>query len=165
MNLAPRLSHRSLNPLFCLAFAAVTACVPGVDRQELDPPPPSPSGGAGGRGGTGFGGSGTGGAGFGGTGVGTGGSIAPPPTASWRDRRCRPSTAPPALSGGTLLVLADGKTAFAADPDRDPLYFADLTEEQLLATRAAAAGRRAGPGGRGRRRRRARGPAPGRARW
>src|SRR5947208_843461 len=33
--------------------------------------------------------------------------------------------APPAVSGGTLLVLADGKTAVAADPDRDAIYVVD----------------------------------------
>ena len=37
-----------------------------------------------------------------------------------------PRTQPPAVSGGTLLVLADGKTAVAADPDRDVLWIADL---------------------------------------
>ena len=34
--------------------------------------------------------------------------------------------APPAITGGTLLVLADGKTAVAADPDRDAIYVVDL---------------------------------------
>jgi hypothetical protein len=34
---------------------------------------------------------------------------------------------PPAISGGTLLVLKDGKTAVAADPDRDRIFVADLT--------------------------------------
>jgi mono/diheme cytochrome c family protein len=41
--------------------------------------------------------------------------------------------APPPLSGGTLLVLRDGETAFAADPDRDAVYLADLKNETLLA--------------------------------
>jgi mono/diheme cytochrome c family protein len=35
--------------------------------------------------------------------------------------------APPAISGGTLIVLADGKTAVAADPDRDRVFIVDLT--------------------------------------
>ena len=39
--------------------------------------------------------------------------------------------APPAVSGGTLLVLADGKTAVAADPDRDRIYVADLSTRTL----------------------------------
>ena len=44
------------------------------------------------------------------------------------------TTPPPPLSGGTLLVMADGQTAFASDPDRDQLYFADLKNETLLGT-------------------------------
>src|SRR3954471_16159951 len=36
------------------------------------------------------------------------------------------ATPPPALSGGTLLMLKDGHSAFAADPDRDQVYFIDL---------------------------------------
>jgi hypothetical protein len=34
---------------------------------------------------------------------------------------------PPPISGGTLLVLAGGTSALAADPDRDRLFFADLS--------------------------------------
>jgi hypothetical protein len=34
--------------------------------------------------------------------------------------------APPAISGGTLRILADGRTAVAADPDRDSVYVVDL---------------------------------------
>ena len=41
-----------------------------------------------------------------------------------------PRTQPPALSGGTLLVLRDGKTAVAADPDRDVIWLADLGKKQ-----------------------------------
>lgn len=41
-----------------------------------------------------------------------------------------PRTQPPALSGGTLLVLRDGKTAVAADPDRDLIWLADLARLQ-----------------------------------
>ncbi len=69
--------------------------------------------------------------------MGTGGgpAVTPPPTNSFLARPAVSApTAPPPLSGGTLLVLADGRTAFASDPDRDRLYFADLTEEKLLAT-------------------------------
>jgi mono/diheme cytochrome c family protein len=32
----------------------------------------------------------------------------------------------PAISGGTLLTLSDGKTAVASDPDRDRVYVVDL---------------------------------------
>ena len=48
---------------------------------------------------------------------------------------------PPApLSGGTLRVLADGKTAVAADPDRDQLSIVDLVGNTVKATIALAAG-------------------------
>ncbi|HVY46977.1 MAG TPA: hypothetical protein VHB21_13915, partial [Minicystis sp.] len=36
------------------------------------------------------------------------------------------SDAPPPISGGTLIVLADGNTAVAADPDRDVVYVVDV---------------------------------------
>jgi mono/diheme cytochrome c family protein len=39
-----------------------------------------------------------------------------------------PRTQSPAISGGTLLLLSDGKTAVAADPDRDVLWLADLAK-------------------------------------
>jgi hypothetical protein len=42
--------------------------------------------------------------------------------------------APPAISGGTLRVLADGKTVVAADPDRDRVYVVDLTTRQVKST-------------------------------
>ena len=42
--------------------------------------------------------------------------------------------APPAISGGTLAVLADGHTAVAADPDRDQVYVVDLTLRAVKST-------------------------------
>jgi hypothetical protein len=42
--------------------------------------------------------------------------------------------APPAISGGTLRVLADGKTVVAADPDRDRVYVVDLTTREVKST-------------------------------
>ena len=42
--------------------------------------------------------------------------------------------APPAITGGTLLVLADGKTAVAADPDRDAIYVVDLSSRTVTQT-------------------------------
>jgi hypothetical protein len=42
--------------------------------------------------------------------------------------------APPAVSGGTLRVLADGQTAVAADPDRDRAYVVDLSARAVIAT-------------------------------
>jgi mono/diheme cytochrome c family protein/DNA-binding beta-propeller fold protein YncE len=43
------------------------------------------------------------------------------------------SRPPPAISGGTLLVTADGSTAVAADPDRDRVFLADVASMSLLA--------------------------------
>jgi cytochrome c553 len=47
---------------------------------------------------------------------------------------------PPPISGGTLLVLADGETAVAADPDRDRIFVADLTQKKLVASIALSTG-------------------------
>jgi hypothetical protein len=99
-----------------------SACVPYKDGDDgngngfgggpfSDPAPRPPSSG----GGTGFGGR----TGF--------GQPLPGPTVV-------ADTPPPPLSGGTLLVMGDGQTAFASDPDRNQLYFADLSSETLLAT-------------------------------
>jgi mono/diheme cytochrome c family protein len=41
---------------------------------------------------------------------------------------------PPPVSGGTLIIARDGKTAVAADPDRDKVYIVDLQSRQLLHT-------------------------------
>jgi mono/diheme cytochrome c family protein len=38
---------------------------------------------------------------------------------------------PPPLSGGTLIVAHDGRTAVAADPDRDQVYLVDLETEAV----------------------------------
>ena len=50
------------------------------------------------------------------------------------------AAAPPALSGGTLLILSDGKTAVASDPDRDQVYVIDLSARKLRSTIALTAG-------------------------
>jgi hypothetical protein len=50
------------------------------------------------------------------------------------------ANAPPAISGGTLLLLANGTTAVAADPDRDQIYVVDLTDTTLAATLPLTAG-------------------------
>jgi hypothetical protein len=42
--------------------------------------------------------------------------------------------APPAISGGTLRIMADGHTAIAADPDRDQVYVVDLTAHAVSFT-------------------------------
>jgi mono/diheme cytochrome c family protein len=73
---------------------------------------------------------------------GTGGAGAPPmpigPTAPgtgiFAGSAVSAAKAPPPVSGGTLLMLSDGKTAFASDPDRDALYLADLALEKLIGT-------------------------------
>lgn len=41
------------------------------------------------------------------------------------------TTPPPPISGGTLLILRDGVTAVAADPDRDSVWIADLATEKM----------------------------------
>ncbi len=43
-----------------------------------------------------------------------------------------PSSEPPPISGGTLLVQKDGVTAIAADPDRDRVWIVDLSSRKLL---------------------------------
>ena len=43
------------------------------------------------------------------------------------------SRPPPPISGGTLLITADQKTAVAADPDRDRIALIDLASTSLLA--------------------------------
>jgi hypothetical protein len=47
---------------------------------------------------------------------------------------------PPPISGGTLRVLADGRTAIAADPDRDRIFAVDLARKQVVADVALEAG-------------------------
>jgi hypothetical protein len=42
--------------------------------------------------------------------------------------------APPAITGGTLLLLSNSTVAVASDPDRDQLYVVDLAGETLSAT-------------------------------
>jgi hypothetical protein len=39
---------------------------------------------------------------------------------------------PPPVSGGTLMVMPDGNTAVAADPDRDRVWIVDLRAQVLL---------------------------------
>jgi cytochrome c553 len=43
-----------------------------------------------------------------------------------------PSGSPPPISGGTLLLLADGHTVAASDPDRDQVYVADTAGQMAL---------------------------------
>lgn len=48
--------------------------------------------------------------------------------------------APPPISGGTLLVLRDQKTAIVADPDRDQLFVVDLEGPAIKRTISLEAG-------------------------
>src|SRR6185369_9927411 len=41
------------------------------------------------------------------------------------------ASAPPPISGGTLVVASDGHTALAADSDRDRVWIADITKRTL----------------------------------
>jgi hypothetical protein len=50
------------------------------------------------------------------------------------------ATPPPPLTGGTLLVMKDGKHAVAADPDRDLVYVVDLVGASVLHTISLKAG-------------------------
>ena len=36
------------------------------------------------------------------------------------------ATSPPPISGGTLAIANDGRTAVASDPDRDRIYVVDI---------------------------------------
>lgn len=64
-------------------------------------------------------------------------TLPPPPPVSFPPLVGRPT---PPLSGGTLLVLANGKTAIAADADNDAIHVADLTSERALGHIALDAG-------------------------
>lgn len=61
------------------------------------------------------------------------------PAPVWGPIRTAP-VAPPAISGGTLTVLADGRTAVAADPDRDRIFVVDVPARRLLAAVPLAPG-------------------------
>jgi cytochrome c553 len=50
------------------------------------------------------------------------------------------AVAPPPISGGTLLVLNDGVTAVASDPDRDAVYVINTTTARVTFTIALQAG-------------------------
>jgi hypothetical protein len=50
------------------------------------------------------------------------------------------ATPPPPVTGGTLLVMKDGKHAVAADPDRDLVYVVDLGAASVLHTISLKAG-------------------------
>ena len=47
---------------------------------------------------------------------------------------------PPPISGGTLLLMVDGRTAVASDPDRDRIHVVDLAARKVRATLPLAPG-------------------------
>lgn len=63
-------------------------------------------------------------------GAGAGGTITQPPFA-FTDTPLTSPTPPPPMSGGTLLVTLDGKTAIASDPARDIIWVVDLAQKSL----------------------------------
>jgi hypothetical protein len=64
----------------------------------------------------------------------------PEQTPPWATPPARPDSIPPPISGGTLIIAQDGKTAVAADPDRDKVYIVDLKTRKLLHTVALQPG-------------------------
>jgi len=66
----------------------------------------------------------------------------PPPATTPPSTTPPPAEAklPPPISGGTLLLLADGRTAVAADPDRDRIHVVDLAARKVRATLPLAPG-------------------------
>jgi mono/diheme cytochrome c family protein len=68
--------------------------------------------------------------------AGQGGWDPPPPTPKTpppgTPPQSTPKVQPPAISGGTLLVMKDGSTAVAADSDRDRVWVVDLVNKSVL---------------------------------
>ncbi|MCW5831283.1 MAG: c-type cytochrome [Labilithrix sp.] len=63
----------------------------------------------------------------------------PGPQPSFKTTTSLPSS-PPAISGGTLAVGGDGRTAVAADPDRDRVYVVDVPSRAVKHSIKLAAG-------------------------
>jgi hypothetical protein len=77
--------------------------------------------------------------GFGGTTVGVGGTGGGP-FGTYDKPVVKASTPPPAISGGTLMVMAGGHAAAVADPDRDQVVVVDLDAIAVKATIALQKG-------------------------
>src|SRR5262245_7295789 len=62
----------------------------------------------------------------------------PPGTPGWpKSPETPPSAAAlPPISGGTLLVLKDGHTAVAADPEQDRVWIVDLSSHTVVGNAA-----------------------------
>jgi hypothetical protein len=108
-----------------LGLTAASGCIPGVESRsiggpgDVSTPDEPPSVGSAGSAGS-----------FGGVGGRPGFTFG----SAFREPTTSAAKAPPPLSGGTLLVLADGRTAVASDPDRDDIFVVDVQSERLLAT-------------------------------
>lgn len=114
--------RRCILPVFVAmgsVAALATAC--SLRSNTGDPPPEGPFG---------AGGSSSGGGSFGG----------PAPLRPDFGSTVTASVPPPPISGGTLLMLKDGHTAVAADPDRDAVYVVDVSAKKLLFTTALQPG-------------------------
>lgn len=81
------------------------------------------------------------------------GTVSPTPTDPPNDPVANPATPPlptkrangaTPISGGTLTVLADGRTAVASDPDRDKIYVVDLDQKKVKTTISLSAGEEPG---------------------
>jgi cytochrome c553 len=71
------------------------------------------------------------------------GEAGPPPTTPLQPQfgpTVTAAVAPPPISGGSMLVLQDGHTVVAGDPDRDLVYVVDVSTQTLLQTVALQAG-------------------------
>src|SRR5690606_8356748 len=56
------------------------------------------------------------------------------------DTVVRSAVSPPPISGGTLLMIEDGDTAVAADPERDLVHVVDLLKAEVRHTVALPTG-------------------------
>src|SRR4051794_7669570 len=90
-----------------LAIVGLAGCVPGVKSQDQFPVAPPGESMPGTRGGSG-----------------------PPPEFSPPTQSSAPVRP---IIGGTLVALADARTAVAADPDRDKVFVVDYRKENVMA--------------------------------
>ena len=134
----PRLAWMKIAALGLALTASVIACAPSPPARGAPRSPGRGSPADGAQGGGGAGGSGVGGSwtdvtstnsSTGTSPFGDGSSSSsgcPPPPPDFAMVTLAP-TPPPAVSGGTMLIAADGVTAVAADPDRDAVYWTDVS--------------------------------------
>jgi hypothetical protein len=122
---------RTLAASLAVVATATLACAPTQEPFDQGPPPGDVTiSGAGGATGIGMCGNSSGSRSVPQTGAAGSGFGITPRVGATRSS----AEAPPAISGGTLRVLADGHTVVAADPDRDRVYVVDLTTRQVKYT-------------------------------